>query len=541
MFTATLCSSIARRRGSFCFSAALLLTINLFAAGNLFAQASVSKLVTPATSETPKPSDEPATAPDAKGPLTDKERAELLELIKNLQERVTKLEASQAAGPANASPNQTANAAPKSDSPIYDGSTPATLTEPDPDKKQQDDKKKWGVYTPNLGFKVVDTEYGDMSISIYSYVRYLNQLGLDPSYVDFFGNTKSVQQRHDIQLLKLQIKFLGWIISPKLRYFLYAWTSNANQGQGAQTVLAGNLQYSFNKHITLGGGIRSLPGTRSVEGNFPFWPSVDSRLIADEFMRPSYTSGVWAMGNITDRLEYITMLGNNLSTLGVPAVRIDNGLNTWSSSLVWYPTGNFKDGFSGQAWGDFENHEKFSTRLGFHYSRSDENKESQPSSETFENTQIRLTDGTVIFTPDIFGKDVTITDVRWRMTSFDGGFKYRGFSVEGEYFLRWLDNFRGENVGGVPDIFDHGFQIQGTAMLVPKTVQLYAGHSRIYGDYGKPWDFRSGINFFPFKNKVVRWNTEVLYLHKSPSGYTSVPFAIGGRGWVFHSNFEVAF
>ena len=154
-----------------------------------------------------------------------------------------------------------------------------------------------------------------MSISIYSYVRYLNQLGLDPSYVDFFGNTKSVQQRHDIQLLKLQIKFLGWIISPKLRYFLYAWTSNANQGQGAQTVLAGNLQYSFNKHITVGGGVRSLPGTRSVEGNFPFWPSVDSRMIADEFMRPSYTSGVWAMGNITDRLEYITMLGNNMDTI----------------------------------------------------------------------------------------------------------------------------------------------------------------------------------------------------------------------------------
>ncbi|PYS91643.1 MAG: hypothetical protein DMF62_02105, partial [Acidobacteria bacterium] len=84
MFTATLCSLTARRRGSVCFSAALLLTINLFAAGNLFAQASVSKLVTPATlvtptaRETPKPNDEPVTAPDAKGPLTDKERAELL-------------------------------------------------------------------------------------------------------------------------------------------------------------------------------------------------------------------------------------------------------------------------------------------------------------------------------------------------------------------------------------------------------------------------------------------------------------------------------
>jgi len=49
------------------------------------------------------------------------------------------------------------------------------------------------------------------------------------------------------------------------------------------------------------------------------------------------------------------------------------------------------------------------------------------------------------------------------------------------------------------------------------------------------------MNFFPFKNKVVRWNTEALYLYKSPVGYTSVPFPIGGRGWVFHSNMELAF
>jgi hypothetical protein len=48
-------------------------------------------------------------------------------------------------------------------------------------------------------------------------------------------------------------------------------------------------------------------------------------------------------------------------------------------------------------------------------------------------------------------------------------------------------------------------------------------------------------NWFPFKNHVVRWNAEGLYLYKSPVGYTSVPFAVGGRGWVFHTSFEVAF
>jgi hypothetical protein len=498
-----------------------------------------------------------ATKPSVDKPLTSDERAELLKLIRSLQERVEKLEAGQSnsekAGSEKSGADKSVVPSASTESPAPTPSEQPPNTEaPAPVEAKpaaQDDEDKFnGRYTPNLGFKLANTEYGDLNVSIYTYVRYLNQLGLDPTYTDALGNTKDIQRRQDMQLLKLQIKFLGWILNPKLRYFLYAWTSNANQGQGAQVVLAGNLQYTFNKYVTLGGGIRSLPGTRSVEGNFPFWTNVDSRHIADEFMRPSYTSGVWAIGNLSDRLKYQVMLGNNMSTLGVPASRIDNGLNTLSSALIWFPTGDFEKGFSGQGWGDFEHHDKFSTRLAVHFSHSKENKESQPDSEQFENTQLRLSDGTVIFTPNLFAPGTTITDARYRMTTVDGGFKYRGFSLEGEYFWRWLDNFKFQTVP-TPDaihsipsrLFDHAFQIQGSAMVVPKTLQAYLGFSKIFGQYGQPRDFRTGVNFFPFKNKVVRWNNEALYVYRSPVGYTSVPYPIGGRGWIFHSSMELAF
>ena len=111
----------------------------------------------------------------------------------------------------------------------------------------------------------------------------------------------------------------------------------------------------------------------------------------------------------------------------------------------------------------------------------------------------------------------------------------------GEYFLRWLDHFSGPGTAGLPSIFSHGFQMQASAMLVPKTLQFYLGGSTIYGKYGNPWDFRSGLSFFPFKNRVVRWNNEFLYLHRSAVGYTSVPFALGGTGPIFHTNLELAF
>lgn len=481
----------------------------------------------------------PKPVPDK--PLTSDERAELMKLIRSLQERLDKLEAAQAgttpASPVVATPTSP-NATPSPSLQPEPTATPDAATVKTNNDDDDDDEKDWtyGRYTPNFGFKVVNTEYGDLNISVYTYARYLNQLGLNANYDDAFGNTKSIQERQDFQLQKVQIKLLGWIFDPKFRYFIYTWTSNPTQGQGAQVVVAGNLAYTFNKYLTVAAGITSLPGVRTTEGNFPFWLGVDSRHIADEFFRPSYTSGVWVRGNITDTLRYQAMLGNNMSTLGVSASRLDNGLNTLATALVWTPTGEY-----GQGFGDFESNKTLATRLGVHFSRSDENRESQPNSESFENTQLRLSDGTVIFTPDLFGPGITITDARYRMFDVDGGLKYRGFSLEGEYYWRWLDNFKGPGTQGLPQLFDHGFQLQGSAMVIPRTLQLYVGGSRINGQFGNPWDFRSGINWFPWKNKVVRWNTEWLYLRDSPVGYSSVPFAIGGRGNVFHSSLELAF
>ena len=489
----------------------------------------------------------PNSKPSEDKPLTSDERAELLKLIKSLQERVDKLEAAQAAQPSTTQPPATSSA-PQAET-KFDPSTsddPHVWMEPVVKEKpvaEAPPAASYGRYTPNLGYKLANTEYGDMSVSIYTYARYLNQLGLASNYTDSFGNVKSVQERQDFQLQKVQIKFLGWVLDPKLRYFLYTWTSNATQGQGAQVVVAGNVGYTFNDHLTLAAGITSLPGVRSTEGNFPFWLSVDSRHIADEFFRPSYTSGVWVKGNVTKRIRYQVMLGNNMSTLGVSASRLDNKFNTLSSALVWVPTGEY-----GQGFGDFEDHQRPTSRFGIHFTRSDENKESQPNSDNFENTQLRLSDGTVIFTPDLFAPGVTITDATYRMMDIDGGFKYRGFAVEGEYYWRWLNNFKFlteptqlQRQQVPQSLFDHGFQLQASAMIVPKTMQFYVGTSRINGQYGKPWDIRSGVNWFPWKNKVVRWNNEWLYLYKSPVGYSSVPFALGGKGSVFHSTLELAF
>ena len=401
----------------------------------------------------------------------------------------------------------------------------------------EDGPTNWGTYKTNQGFKVAETKQGDLNISLYSYGRYLNQKALEPTYTSYFGVTTNLQQRQDFQLNKVQIKFLGWMMDQRFRYFLYAWTSNASQGEGAQVVLAGNLNYAFNKHFAIGAGIFSLPGVRSVEGNFPFWLGVDSRLIADEYMRPSYSSGVKASGMITKGLIYQSMIANNLSTLGVAAAQLPNYFQTTANALVWMPTtGEFGTGF-----GDFEGHEHVATRLAGHFSYSKENKQSQPGTDSPDNTQLRLSDGSIIFTPNLFGPGIAVSDAVYKLFATDGGIKYHGYALEGEFYLHRLSNFQGTGTSVLRPNPDRGYQLQASAMVLPQTLQGYLGGSEIIGNYGRPWDFRAGVNYFPYKNRVVRWNTEFLYLYRSPVGYPSVPFAFGGTGPIFSTTLELAF
>ena len=402
------------------------------------------------------------------------------------------------------------------------------------------EKKKPLQYIPNAGFLLVEGDKGEMYIRLLSYARYLNQKGLDATYTDSFGNTKSVQQRQDFQLNKFFLPFSGWFLTPKMRYYLYVWSSNPSQGDAAQVVGAGNLSYVFNRHVTFGAGITSLPSVRSTEGQFPYWLGVDDRLTADEFFRGSYTSGIWLKGELTTKFKYMAMLGNNLSTLGVSAAQLDNGLNTTALMLQWLPgTGEF--GLYG-TFGDFDYHEKLATRLAAHYTHSREDKQSQPGTNGIENSQIRLTDGSAIFTPDLFGPGIAVEQVDYDMVSVDAGVKWKGLSLEGEYYWRWLSNFAGTNVQGIADINDTGFQLQASAMVVPKSLQVYVGGSAIFGDrYGDASELRAGVNWYFVKERGLRVNAEWLHLNKCPVGYTAVPYPVGGNGDVFHTNLELNF
>ena len=461
------------------------------------------------------------------------------ERIRDLEQRLEsqpaaadKVEQSIAAVPLSTAPPLAAAASVTAAAPIAAASAPA---------KPVDGKEYFGRFQPGQGFTIADTPMGSANLGLWAYVRYLNQNALEKSYTDSFDRTFEIDQRNDIQFNKVNLSFSGWLLDPNFRYLTYVWTNNTSQGDGAQVVVAGNFKYRFNKAVDVGVGIDALPGTRSMYGNFPLWNKVDMRTMADEFFRPSYTTGIWSAGVLNEGqgLTYKLMLGNNLSQLGVNAAKLDGTMDTWSGRLQWQPTtGEF--GPQG-GWGDFEMHEHLATQFGLSATYSREDRQSQPGTEDVNNTQIRLSDGTRLFVPDAFNTGGSVLRATYQMVSADAALKYQGFDLSTAFYSRWLDSFKTQGVIPEDNLYDYGFEVQTSYMFLPRSVQGYIASSKIIGEYGDPWDTAVGVNWYPMRNRMVRVNGEILYTQDSPVGNSSAPYVVGGDGPALNTNVEMKF
>jgi hypothetical protein len=131
------------------------------------------------------------------------------------------------------------------------------------------------------------------------------------------------------------------------------------------------------------------------------------------------------------------------------------------------------------SYGDYDMHEKVATRVGVHFTRSDETRQGQPTNDAFENVSLRVSDGSSIFLPNLFNPGTQIDEARDQMFSVDAGAKLKGFALEGEYYWRKIDNFK---LIGSPmaldKLNDEGFQLLASAMVVPKKLQLYTTYSK---------------------------------------------------------------
>ena len=176
---------------------------------------------------------------------------------------------------------------------------------------------------------------------------------------------------------------------------------------------------------------------------FPFFTATD-RSMADNFFRPGFTQGVWANGEPAKGLNYLAFVGNGLNTLNISANKIDTHL-LFSGSVWWEPLGAYGEpGKSRNMYDDYFASDKVRIRIGTAFTRSREDRFSNLDQSSPENTSLYNSDGVLTFSTGAFAPGVTVDQATYRMWAVDGGIKWNGLAVNGQYFMRWLNDFEAD-------------------------------------------------------------------------------------------------
>lgn len=358
-------------------------------------------------------------------------------------------------------------------------------------------------------------------------VRYLNTLASEDTFTDHLGVVREVNKRNDITVNRSMFVFNGYIFDKRAKYNLTVWTSAG----AASIVVAGNIGWQFNKALTITGGYTGVPGSRSLVNTFPFFTATD-RTMADNFFRPSFTQGIWANGEPLKNVHYLAFVGNGLNTLNIAATKIDTNLLV-SGSVWWEPLGPYgPPSRARNMYDDYFESDKVRIRLGTAFTRSREDRFSNLDQSSPENTSLHNSDGVLTFSTGAFAPGVTVQKALYRMWAIDGGLKWNGLAINGQYFFRWLNDFEADGPLPLSSTFDHGFELSGGKFVVPKKLMLYVRGSAVYGQFRDSHEYAGGVKWHFLPTERLWLNAEVMRVMRAPYSGGFTPYTSGLTGWV---------
>lgn len=366
-----------------------------------------------------------------------------------------------------------------------------------------------------------------LKFNINTQLRYLNTQDSDETFTDHLGGVHDVHTRNDITVNRAMFILGGYVFDQRLRYSFTVWTSAG----AASIIVASNIGWQFNRALTITGGYTGIPGSRSLVNTFPFFTSTD-RSMADNFFRPGFTQGAWANGELGNGVNYLAFVGNGLNTLSISANKIDTHL-VGSASLWWEPLGAYGEpGKSRNMYDDYFAQKKVRVRLGTAFTRSREDRFSNLDQSSPENTSLYNSDGVLFFSTGALAPGVTVDVATYRMWAADGGVKWNGFAVNGQYFMRWLNDFDADGPLPLDSTFDRGGELTAGYFINPKKVMVYGRGSWVRGQFGNSHEYGGGVKWHFLPTERLWFNTELFRVSKAPYSGAFTPYTAGMTGWV---------
>jgi hypothetical protein len=233
-------------------------------------------------------------------------------------------------------------------------------------------------------------------------------------------------------------------------------------------------------------------------------------------------------------LTWETAIFNGLITGGAETGStgtLDNNFAI-SGRLAYYPQGEWgKDDLC-----DWDFHEQVATRTGFAFAMSSINREG-----TTEFGEIRVVD-----TGSKLSDILPLSIEQYHVASYcvDYSLKYRGWSVNSEYYFRNIGTFEGDYL---PDLFDHGFWLQTGYFLVPRKLEALARWSRVVGKSGtlgsseQSSDEKAAALTWYFRRHAAKITFDATYLDGAPINSFALDITPGAVGWLWRTQLQFSF
>jgi hypothetical protein len=253
--------------------------------------------------------------------------------------------------------------------------------------------------------------------------------------------------------------------------------------------------------------------------------------MADNFFRPGFTQGIWAMGELPKHFNYLAFLGNGLNTLSISATKIDTHLVP-SGSVWWEPLGDYGGtGKSRNMYDDYFSSKKVRIRIGTSFTRAREDRFSNLDTSTPENTSMYNSDGVLLFSTGAFAAGVTVDEATYKMSAIDAGIKWRGLAVNGQYYSRWVDDFHADGPLPLASTFDNGFELSAGHFVIPKKLNVFGRGSVVYGQFNNAWEYAGGFKWYFLRTERLWLSGEAMRYHKVPYSGAFTPYTAGMTGW----------
>lgn len=351
------------------------------------------------------------------------------------------------------------------------------------------------------------------------------------SWTDNAGVTRPVRNRNAFDIERARLTLEGFALDQRLTYFLQL----DGDTDGSHTVDFFDYWWAwrFNDRLQVQLGKRKVPASRQWLLGARRTRFVD-RPMTNDFFRPDRTVGLFAVGRIGRSGHYEAMVGNGYRTSNLPESLTDNQFS-YAVTNYWDPLGDYG--------GQLVDYSFSSTPLlrfghSFVYSPQSADEFGEPLEEA---NFLRLSDGTRLTQAGALAPGVTVSEFDIFFYGVDFAAKWRGFSVNSELFLRWIEQIEGDGPLPLDSIFQHGFYVEGGWFLVPRKLDANVRYSQVDGRFGNASEYAAGINWYPLDSAYLKLSFDVTWLDGSPLQNTTSDILVGDDGTLFRTQFQAEF